>query len=248
MVDLPKRKVGIIACSGEELPEGTVTRLAALRVLEDLRPNNTVTICLPLFLAGGEGDRAFARFYPTISIDGCELCCAERATEKYSNKPAVSIMVRDLIEENKLDQPEGKRRLNAAGLQAVEIAAERIAKTVDELLGKHWNRRKGELFQLETIDKIQLQAAPEPIEATCACQSGIPIQNVVVAGKEVTIVGLPLIFQQFTEAGKKPSEENVVELMDTIKIYNPIPAEEEPAYRDGIRKAYMNYWFKEKDQ
>jgi hypothetical protein len=36
--------------------------------------------------------------------------------------------------------------------------------------------------------------------------------------------------------------------MDTIKIYNPIPAEEEPAYRDGIRKAYMNYWFKEKDQ
>ena len=24
MVDLPKKKVGIVACSGEELPEGTV--------------------------------------------------------------------------------------------------------------------------------------------------------------------------------------------------------------------------------
>ena len=32
MVDLPKKKVGIVACSGEELPEGTVTRLAALEV------------------------------------------------------------------------------------------------------------------------------------------------------------------------------------------------------------------------
>ncbi len=31
MVDLPKKKVGIVACSGEELPEGTITRLAALK-------------------------------------------------------------------------------------------------------------------------------------------------------------------------------------------------------------------------
>ena len=55
MVDLPRKKVGMVACSGEELPEGTVTRLAALQVLEQLRPAETVTICLPLFLAGGEG-------------------------------------------------------------------------------------------------------------------------------------------------------------------------------------------------
>ena len=61
MPSLPQRKVGIVACSGEELPEGTVTRLAALKVLEELRPYDTVTICLPLFLAGGEGDRAFAK-------------------------------------------------------------------------------------------------------------------------------------------------------------------------------------------
>ena len=90
MPELPKKKVGIVSCSGEELPEGTVTRLAALRVLEQLRPGDTVTICLPLFLAGGEGDRAFARFYPTIAIDGCEKRCAARGTEMYSGKPAAS--------------------------------------------------------------------------------------------------------------------------------------------------------------
>ena len=38
MPELPWRKVGIVACSGEELAEGTVTRLAALKVLEQLRP------------------------------------------------------------------------------------------------------------------------------------------------------------------------------------------------------------------
>ena len=84
MPNLPQKKVGIVACSGEELAEGTVTRLAALKVLEELRPDDTVTICLPLFLAGGEGDRAFARFYPTIAVDGCDLRCAARATEQYS--------------------------------------------------------------------------------------------------------------------------------------------------------------------
>ena len=71
-------------------PEGTVTRLAALKVLRELRPSDTVTICLPLFLAGGEGDRAFARFYPTIALDGCEERCHGATTEMYSGSPAAS--------------------------------------------------------------------------------------------------------------------------------------------------------------
>ena len=112
MPNLPKKKVGIITCSGEEIPEGTVTRLAALKVLEQLRPADTVTICLPLFLAGGEGDRAFAKFYPTIAIDGCDKRCAARGTEMYSGKPAASIVVTELIVERSLGKPEGKRRLN----------------------------------------------------------------------------------------------------------------------------------------
>jgi uncharacterized metal-binding protein len=248
MVDLPKKKVGIIACSGEELAEGTITRLAALRVLEQLRPNDTVTICLPLFVAGGEGDRAFAKFFPTISVDGCELRCAALATEKYSNKPAAGIMVRELIEANKLEPPEGKRRLNTAGRQAVDITAERITATVDQLLGEGWSRTQGEFVQLEVMGEVRLEPRSEPVITTCACGSGIPIQNVIIGGIEVSLVGLPLIFQQFYEAGKNPTDENLDELMDTIKIYTPIPADEELAYRDGIQKTYRNYWFKEKDK
>ena len=41
MPELPRKKVGIIACSGEEIAEGTVTRLAALRVLHELRPDDS---------------------------------------------------------------------------------------------------------------------------------------------------------------------------------------------------------------
>src|SRR5512146_2953326 len=118
MPDLPKKKVGIVACSGEELPEGTVTRLAALKILEEVRPADTVTICLPLFLAGGEGDRAFAKYYPTIAIDGCDKRCAARGTEMYSGKPAASIVISEFAAQRGLGKAEGARRLNAAGLQA----------------------------------------------------------------------------------------------------------------------------------
>jgi len=245
MVDLPKKKVGIVACSGEELAEGTVTRLAALKVLEQLRPADTVTICLPLFLAGGEGDRAFAKFYPTIAVDGCELRCAARGTEMYSSKPAASVLVRDLVTENDLDQPEGKRRLNPAGLQAVDVTAARIAALVDELLEKRWDRRVGEIIAPEAIAVLQEKTPPEPVVATCSCGSGIPIQKIDIDGQEITLVALPLIFQQFRQADKAPNEATLHELMDTVKIYNPIPAEAEPAYTAAILHAYTVFWGKE---
>ncbi len=92
-----------------------------------------MTICLPLFLAGGEGDREFARFHPTITVDGCDLRCAARGTEMYSGKPMASIVVDYLVTAAGLGRPEGRRSLNDAGKQAVDAVAERLAQLIDEL-------------------------------------------------------------------------------------------------------------------
>jgi uncharacterized metal-binding protein len=248
MVDLPKKKVGIVACSGEELAEGTVTRLAALKVLEQLRPADTVTICLPLFLAGGEGDRAFARFYPTIAVDGCSLRCAARGTEMYSGKPAVSLVVSDLVQEKGLEKPEGLRKLNEAGNEAVDLLAEQIADQVDQILGLQWDRRKGE-FALPIVgNKTANPDIKETVQATCSCGSGIPIQKVMINGQSVTLIALPVMLQQFKEAGKAPGTETITELLDLLKIYNPVPAEEEPIYREMLLKEYSAYFEKESSQ
>ncbi len=241
MVDLPKKKVGIVACSGEELPEGTVTRLAALRALEYLRPSDTVTICLPLFLAGGEGDRAFARFYPTVAVDGCEQRCAARATQMYSGKPAASIVVTELLAENGLERPQGARRLDEAGVKAVHLTAGRIAGLVDELLEKKWDRRSGEFVEAGGVIPLQVIEQPEPTEATCSCGSGIPVRKLLIDGQPVTLIALPLIFDQFKQAGKRPSEEIVRELLDAVKIYNSIPSGLEDVYTQTLLVEYAAY-------
>lgn len=235
MPDLPKKKVGIVACSGEEMPEGTVTRLAALRVLEELRPDATVTICLPLFLAGGEGDRAFARFYPTIAVDGCALRCAARATEMYSGKPAASLIVTEIVAEQGLQKPQGCRRLDTAGMMAVEATAERLAGLVDTLLGQPWDRRRGEVVALTEQPQV------EAVEATCACGSGIPTTRLAVNGRVVTLIALPLIFEQFYQAGRLPGDGLARELLETVRIYNPIPAGQEAAYTEALLRAYAAF-------
>ncbi len=241
MPDLPKKKVGIVACSGEELAEGTVTRMAALRVLEQLRPDETVTICLPLFLAGGEGDRAFARFYPTIAIDGCDKRCAARGTEMYSGKPAASIVVTDVTRNlvsgrNQVSLLGTARRLNTTGQQAVEAVAEQVAQKVDGLLGIQWDRKQG-----QAAETSQPAKETESKIATCSCGSGIPIQKVQVDGQEVTLIALPLIFEQFRDAGKLPGDGTLAELMQTIKIYNSVPDGQEAAYTEAILREYADY-------
>jgi uncharacterized metal-binding protein len=241
MPDLPKKKVGIVACSGEELPEGTITRLAALKVLEELRPADTVTICLPLFLAGGEGDRAFAKFYPTIAIDGCELRCAARGTEMYSGKPAANVVVTDLYKENSFGQPAGLRRLDDAGMKVVDITAKRIAELVDELMDERWSRREGKFVQDTMISVVEPEQLQESVVAACACGSGIPVQKININGKTVSIIALPLIFQQLREAGKAPDTTLAEGLLDTVKIYNTIPDGAEDDYASALLREYAAY-------
>jgi uncharacterized metal-binding protein len=237
MPNLPQKKVGIVACSGEEMAAGTVTRLAALKVLEQLRPAETVTICLPLFLAGGEGDRAFARFYPTIAIDGCDKRCAARATEQHSGKPAASVVVTELVgTEVNLGTP---RRLNEAGRQAVDTVAEAIAPLVDNLLDLKWSRRSGAV--VESAETAEAEAT-EAVVSACACGSGIPVLAVMVEGRRETLIAVPAIFAQFYEQGKRPDSAGLAsELLQMTCLYNSIADAAAPAYQTTLLREFEIY-------
>jgi uncharacterized metal-binding protein len=225
---LPKKKVGLISCSGEELPEGTLSRVATLEVLERLRPNDTVTLCLPLFLAGDDKERAFARFYPTIAIDGCDKRCAARATEKYSATPTASIVIPEFLAARGLNAPCSRRQMDEVGERAAHALAAEIARRVDEIMG----------VQREPVAEHPAAAVAESesVTATCSCASGIPVMRLNIAGKTVEVVALPMIFEEFRSDGKLPDG-----LFDAVKVYNAIPSELEAVYREAILRAYAEY-------
>ena len=127
-------KVGIVSCSGEAIPEGTLSRLACRKVLDELRPAETVTICLPLFIAGGPEERDFASKFPTITVDGCEKRCAQRSTEKLSGKPSKSLLIPEILEKHEIAKPTSLRNLRPEEKAAAQVVAEEIARAVDEVL------------------------------------------------------------------------------------------------------------------
>ncbi|MFW9962486.1 MAG: putative zinc-binding protein [Candidatus Sifarchaeia archaeon] len=126
-----KPKVGLISCSGEACSGGNISRAATLEVLHHLRPNETVTICLPLFLAGDEAEREFAKKFPTITIDGCNKLCAGKGTAKYSSEPAVEMNLEEYMG-NYCESKDERWTINTS-VGLVKKIAQDIATNVDRL-------------------------------------------------------------------------------------------------------------------
>jgi hypothetical protein len=106
---------------------------------------------------------------------------------------------------------------------------------VDELLQKHWNRTAG------AVEETAVPEVQEPVQATCSCGSGIPVQDIVINGQTVTLIALPLIFQQFRDSGKPALPDTTRELLESVKIYNPIPPGEDEAYAASLLREYAAF-------
>lgn len=125
-------QVGVISCSGEECLGGTLSRLATRKVMENLRLGKVISLCLPLYIAGGDEEREFAKEFPVISVDGCNKCCAERATIKYSGEVKDTIIISELIgDEVALSKIVSARDLKEEHYKMVDKVAEEICKKVD---------------------------------------------------------------------------------------------------------------------
>ncbi|MCE5301659.1 MAG: putative zinc-binding protein [Planctomycetaceae bacterium] len=219
-------KVGVISCSGEAIPEGTIARQAVRRVLEVLRPGQTVTLCLPLFLAGEEGERRFAREHPTITVDGCSKLCAKHGTEKYSGKVNVSLVVSDILGDMAKACHRSTRHADKTDEKAVWMAAERIASEVDLLTRSVRMESNGD-------------SAAEG--ACCACSKPSQEGKLEINGKTVVINGLPLIFEQLRKKGVEPRSDRADVVVKAVSVYHFIDANEEADYQKALLTAYQAY-------
>ncbi len=220
-------KIGIISCSGEEIPEGTIARQAVRRVLEGLRPQQSVTICLPLFLAGEVGERRFASEHPTITVDGCSKLCAKQGTEKYSGRVSASLVVSDILGQRAKGCHRSIREADKTDEAAVWLVAERIASEVDTISGL----------------QPQAESSQSPAAAGTSCACGSPSFNgkLTIDGKAITINGLPLIFEHLRKKGLQPGGGSGDTLLQTVKIYHAVEPDQEVGYQDALAAAYQAY-------
>ncbi|CDX04361.1 putative zinc-binding protein [Desulfitobacterium hafniense] len=128
-------QIGVISCSGEECLGGTISRLATRKVMENLRVGKVVSLCLPLYIAGGKEERDFAKVYPVIAVDGCNKCCAKRATLKYSGEVKGTLDLSELMGEDiALSKIVSARDLKEEHYQMVNQIAEEICRKVDQVI------------------------------------------------------------------------------------------------------------------
>lgn len=131
-------KIGVISCSGEDCLGGTISRLATRKMMEEIRPGDAITLCLPLFIAGGEEERGFAAAHPTITVDGCGKWCAKRATERLSGKVSDTVQVADIIgAETAQSSALSTRYLSPEHMDMVDKVAEDIRIKFDSIAAQY---------------------------------------------------------------------------------------------------------------
>jgi len=134
---LLKGKVAVLPCTGIGQVVGTIARQAAYRVCEDLRPQDTVLLCLPALVKGVQEDLDMVAECPVIVIEGCKECCAAYALAARGGTPAASVSVPDALKGKGLKiQREARRCLTGPELAAAELVCHRVVADVDRLRGR----------------------------------------------------------------------------------------------------------------
>ena len=130
MFEKKRSKFIIIPCSGIGKALGTITRRATYIATEELLPNDTDSICLPLLTIEDEEAVRKIRQNPCITVDGCVAQCAKKNVEHHHGKLKGEIKILDVIRENPKLKPRNVLDIGPDGEKLARKAAEKVVKIV----------------------------------------------------------------------------------------------------------------------
>jgi uncharacterized metal-binding protein len=133
---MEKLRVIVVPCSGIGKSLGTVGRAATYKVIEQMKPEETRTVCLALLTMGDSDALKLVRKNPCIALDGCPAQCSKKNIEASKGRLVHSMVVTDFLRKNRNLKPEGVIELNEQGDKLAEIIAEDLSKKADEILRK----------------------------------------------------------------------------------------------------------------
>ena len=132
MNDCPHR-IAIVPCSGIGKPYGTVSRMAAYQVTEDLRPEQTQLVPLALLVMGDDEYGKIVADNPAITIDGCPQACATKMVQQSGGRVVRERSVMECYRHHRELKPQGIAELNEDGEMLAKALAQEIAADVDEM-------------------------------------------------------------------------------------------------------------------
>ena len=133
MTEEDKEKILIIPCSGIGKPSGTISRLATYYIVEDILPEETNTVCLPLLVIGDERGRQMVRQFPTIAVDGCYYKCATKSIQTAQGRLAASLNVLQLYRDYVHLEVKSAVDLGPEGEKFARIVAGKILGEIEKM-------------------------------------------------------------------------------------------------------------------
>ncbi|MFB3881393.1 MAG: putative zinc-binding protein [Armatimonadota bacterium] len=126
-------KVLVIPCSGVGKVHGLMAREATYRVVDELEPGASDTLCLALLVKGDEEAVGAVRTRPCITIDGCPKLCSYKNVELAGGSIAESVRVVDAFKGHKGAKPGTATELAEDGWTITDEIAQHVAARVRKL-------------------------------------------------------------------------------------------------------------------
>jgi glycine cleavage system H protein len=130
-----KDKVAIVACAGMDKALGSVARACAFKVVEKLRSNETVLVCIPPLVADVKPHSELVKKTSVITIDGCAERCATKIAAKCGAKIKGRVFVPQSAQKHNL-KPNTASDIGPEGEKLAEKIAEETALLVDKIKEK----------------------------------------------------------------------------------------------------------------
>ncbi|MBE0409488.1 MAG: hypothetical protein IBX69_07135 [Anaerolineales bacterium] len=127
-------RIAIVPCSGIGKTYGTVSRLAAYQLVDDLCPDSAQLVPLSLLVLGDEETRAKVENNQAVTIDGCKLACARKMVVECGGEVVQDFSVLDTYRRYKQFKPSGIAELNEGGRNLANALAKEVAQVVDQLM------------------------------------------------------------------------------------------------------------------
>jgi glycine cleavage system H protein len=132
---IDKEKIAIVACAGMDKVLGSVVRASAFKIVEKLRPNETVLVCIAPLVADVKPYSELIKKNQVITIDGCAERCATKIVVKSGAKILGRVFAPQSAQKYNL-KPNTASDIGPEGERLAEKIAEETALLVDKLCRK----------------------------------------------------------------------------------------------------------------